>query len=277
MIKHKFYIHFVIVLLFFFNCILFVSCGKENYNEKSYSYVIDDEIKYIDLEWNIGDIEIVSGDKFLIEEVSINEKGIAPLKYSINNQRLIVNYNDSKKKIKITLDKNKEYHDFNINSIASNITLNEINLKKFTANAKKGVTNITSSSIDYVNIDITCQNDWAYVEIKNNIFNTFKFKIEKLHIFIYENNKSNSCEIKIVNSDIHYSKNICKYTSIISNNATIKLNLKDSLGYQIESFTKKTYIDFETISYNNKYMYGNGENIIYCEAINGTLEIKRSK
>lgn len=277
MIKNKTYIRNFIVLLIFYTCILLVSCGKENYTEKAYSYTFDDEIKYIDLEWNIGDIEISSGDKFSIEEVSINDKCITPLKYSINNQKLIVNYNDSKKKLKITLDKNKKYDDFSINSIVSNITLNEINLKKFTAKTKKGVTNITSSSIDYVDIEITCQNDWACVEIKNNIFNTFEFKMEKVHIFIYENNKSNSCEIKIVSSDIHYSKNICKYTSVISNNATIKLNLNANLGYEIEALTKNTYIDFETLSYNNKYMYGNCENIICCKAINGTLEIKRSK
>lgn len=275
MIKNKIYIHFVIVLLIFFNCILFVSCEKENYNEKSYSYVIDDEIKYIDLEWNIGDINIVSGDKFLIEEASINEKGIAPLKYSINNQRLIVNYNDSKKKIKITLNKNKEYNDFSINSIASDITLNEINLQKFIVKEKKGVTNINSSSIDYVDIDITCQNNLACVEIKNNIFNTFKFKMEKAYFISLYGNKFNYCALNITKSNLILSRNIFKNIIIKTTYANINFFLYQDNGYNIKAFVNKIYIDFETININNHYLIGNASCNITCYSLNGILNIKR--
>lgn len=275
MIKNKIYIHFFIVLLIFFNCILFVSCEKENYNEKSYSYVIDDEIKYIDLKWNIGDIDIVSGDKFLIEEISINEKGIAPLKYSINNQRLIVNYNDSKKKLKITLDKNKEYLDFNINSIVSNISINQIELNYLNVNLKRGVTNITFSSINYVNINITCSKEWPITNISNNNFNAFYMTVQNVTEITFEKNKSKLCVINTLTGNIIYKKNQCENINIKTIYGDVFFHLHQKNGYKIVSNSKKIYIDFETISYNKTYIIDNGKINIICESLNGAINITR--
>lgn len=275
MIKNKIYIHFVIVLLIFFNCILFVSCKKENYNEKSYSYVIDDEIKYIDLEWNIGDIDIVSGDKFLIEEVSINEKGIAPLKYSINNQRLIVNYNDSKKKLKITLDKNKEYIIIEIKSVMTNIRVNQIKLNYLNVNLKRGVTNITFSSIDYVDIDIECSKEWPLTNISNNNFNIFYMIVQNVTEITFEKNTSKSCIINTTTGNIIYKKNQCKNINIKTIYGNLFFHLYLRYGYKILSNSKKIYIDFETISYYKTYLINNGEINITCESLRGVINITR--
>lgn len=275
MIKNKIYIHFVIVLLIFFNCILFVSCEKENYNEKSYSYVIDDEIKYIDLEWNIGDIDIVSGDKFLIEEVSINEKGIAPLKYSINNQRLIVNYNDSKKKLKITLDKNKEYIIIEIKSVMTNIRVNQIKLNYLNVNLKRGVTNITFSSIDYVDIDIECSKEWPLTNISNNNFNIFYMIVQNITEITFEKNTSKSCIINTTTGNIIYKKNQCENINIKTIYGNIFFHLHLRYGYKILSNSKKIYIDFETISYYKTYLINNGEINIICDSLMGVINITR--
>lgn len=275
MIKNKIYIHFVIVLLIFFNCILFVSCEKENYNEKSYSYVIDDEIKYIDLEWNIGDIDIVSGDKFLIEEVSINEKGIAPLKYSINNQRLIVNYNDSKKKLKITLDKNKEYIIIEIKSVMTNIRVNQIKLNYLNVNLKRGVTNITFSSIDYVDIDIECSKEWPLTNISNNNFNIFYMIVQNITEIKFEKNTSKSCIINTTTGNIIYKKNKCENINIKTIYGNIFFHLHLRYGYKILSNSKKIYIDFETISYYKTYLINNGEINITCDSLMGVINITR--
>lgn len=268
-------IKFLYVIFSISIILLLFSCNNTNYTNSSYSYKINDKIESIDIDWKIGNIEIVSGEQFDIEESSTTNSNVAPLTYSIINNKIIINHNNSSKNLKITLNNDIEYSDIIINSKVSNITINNIRLKSFIANTKKGVINITSSSINYVNVESECSDTWTGANIKNNNFNVFFYQMQKIYLYTFTDNICNFCNIDIRNGSILFSNNNCKNTNFFSNNAIINLILYYNLGYHIQSFAKQTYIDFETISYNNIYIYGNGINNIYCNAKNGTLNIKR--
>ena len=94
--KRKFY--FIFFILSFI--LILTSCKNNNYTETEYSYKLSDSITDIEINWRVGDIEITSGDEFSIVETSQDEKEIAPLNYSIIDNKLVLNYNNSNKDFK---------------------------------------------------------------------------------------------------------------------------------------------------------------------------------
>lgn len=80
--KRKF--NFIFFILSFI--LILTSYKNNNYTETEYSYKLND---------NVTDIEITSGDEFSIVETSRDEKAMTPLNYSIIDNKLVLNYNDS--------------------------------------------------------------------------------------------------------------------------------------------------------------------------------------
>lgn len=268
--KRKFY--FIFFILSFI--LILTSCKNNNYTEAEYSYKLSDSITDIEINWRVGDIEITSGDEFSIVETSQDEKAIAPLNYSIIDNKLVLNYNNSNKNLKIVLKKAQVINSLNIESNQSNLKLNNIKMSYFISNTKFGILNITNCQISNFNSTIECSH--YDINISNNQFSNFYLHSNKLSKIIIKNNICESFFIEIVSTIIEFNEtNKIKCLKINMIFGSILLILDRKNGYVIFANAPTILIDFETINYNGIYYYSNAEFNYNLSSKNGVIAIKR--
>lgn len=270
--KRKFY--FIFFILSFI--LILTSCKNNNYTATEYSYKLSDNITDIEINWRVGDIEITSGDEFSIIETSQDEKAIAPLNYSIIDNKLVLNYNNSNKTLKIVLDISRKYNSINIKSTTSYIKLLHITVEKINIYSKSCSFYSYNCKLTILNCNITSQKDWYATSINTCTINTFIFLAENMYKINVENNNCNYIFFKITRCNIiNYTSNNTNFLNITQMYGNTHLELTSNKGYLLNIKAQLVSIDFETIHYNNTYVFYNGECVINCINNYGTISIKK--
>lgn len=268
--KRKFY--FIFFILSFI--LILTSCKNNNYTATEYSYKLTDNITDIDIIWRVGDIEITSGDEFSIVETSQDEKAIAPLNYSIIDNKLVLNYNNSNKDLKIILNNKLDYNLIQIETTNSIVTVSNIVANQLTINGKFGKSDISNCTLSILESNFTCLNDWKISKIQNNKIENIKITYERIYSLWFNNNLCDIIEFKIENSRLNFTSNSFNIINLNCVSCTINITLNANEGFTY--FTNlHTSIDFETTNYNNKYIYLDGSKYIYCYNYKGNTNIYR--
>lgn len=266
--KRKFY--FIFFILSFI--LILTSCKNNNYTETEYSYKLSDSITDIEINWRVGDIEITSGDEFSIVETSQDEKAIAPLNYSIIDNKLVLNYNNSNKNLKIILDNKLDYNLIQIETINSIVTASHIVANELIINGKVGDTKISNCNLN------TLESNFTYIcwisNINNSKINILKINHEKTNKISISNNCFKLIEYNFKSGTLIFSNNIYNFIKFSTIWGKINLTLNADIGFTYYS-NSITSIDFETIHYNNKYIYLDGSKQIFCENYKGDIIIYR--
>jgi lipoprotein len=266
--KRKFY--FIFFILSFI--LILISCKNNNYTETEYSYKLSDSITDIEINWRVGDIEITSGDEFSIVETSQDEKAIAPLNYSIIDNKLVLNYNNSNKDLKIILDNKLDYNLIQIETINSIVTASNIVADKLVINGKVGDTKISNCNLN------TLESNFTYIgwisNINNSKINILKINHEKVNEISISNNSFKLIEYNFKSGTLNFSNNIFNFINFSTILGKINLTLNADIGFTYYS-NLITSIDFETVQYNNKYIYLDGSKQILCKNYKGDINIYR--
>lgn len=269
--RRKFY--FIFFILSFI--LILTSCKNNNYTETEYSYKLNDSITDIEINWRVGDIEITSGDKFSIVETSQDEKAIAPLNYSIIDNKLVLNYNNSNKNLKIILDNKLDYNLIQIETINSIVTASHIVANELIINGKVGKSDISNCTLKILESNFTCLNDWKPSTIKNNTIDNLKITYERIHYISIIDNICKTINFKFESGILNLLNNNFSSIDLKSFFGTINLTINGYYGFTYYSYSN-TSIDFETIQYNNKYIYLDGSKQILCKTIKGHINIYRN-
>ncbi len=268
--KRKFY--FIFFILSFI--LILISCKNNNYTETEYSYKLSDSITDIEINWRVGDIEITSGDEFSIVETSQDEKAIAPLNYSIIDNKLVLNYNNSNKDLKIVLDNKLDYNLIQIETINSIVTVTNIVANELIINGKVGKSDISNCTLKILESNFICLNGWEISKIQNNIIENVKIIYKKIYSISIINNICKIINFKFESGTLNLSNNCFNQLNLNSIYGALNITITAHLGFTYYS-NSKTSIDFETISYNNKYIYLDGSKNIYCYNYKGNTNIYR--
>lgn len=268
--KRKFY--FIFFILSFI--LILTSCKNNNYTETEYSYTFNDNITDIEVNWRVGDIEITSGDEFSIVETSRDEKAIAPLNYSIIDNKLVLNYNNSNKNLKIILDNKLDYNLIQIETINSIVTASHIVANELIINGKFGKSDISYCTLNSLESNFICINGWQTSKIQNNTIKNIKIAYESIYSILIINNIFETINCEFENGKLNLSNNFFDYINLNSIYGTINITINAHLGFSYYS-TSNTLIDFETMHYNNKYIYLDGSKYISCYNYKGTTNIYR--
>lgn len=266
--KRKFY--FIFFILNFI--LILTSCKNNNYTATEYSYKLTDNITDIDINWRVGDIEITSGDEFSIVEASQDGKAIAPLNYSIIDNKLVLNYNSSNKDLKIVLDNKLDYNLIHIETTNSIVTASNIVADKLVINGKVGDTKISNCNLN------TLESNFTYIgwisHINNSKINILKINHEKVNEILISNNSFKLIEYNFKSGTLIFSNNIFNFINFSTILGKINLTLNADIGFTYYS-NLITSIDFETVQYNNKYIYLDGSKQILCKNYKGDINIYR--
>lgn len=268
--KRKFY--FIFFILSFI--LILTSCKNNNYTATKYSYKLSDNITDIEINWRVGDIEITSGDEFSIVETSQDGKAIAPLNYSITSNKLVLNYNNSNKDLKIVLDNKLDYNLIQIETTNSIVTASNIVADELIINGTTGMSNLLNSRLNKLYSSFCSIDGLQQSKINNNIINTASINYERIYIFSFENNTCTNLVFNVKYSFFNFRANSFKKVKINSINCRINLTLSAYEGFTFYSLNS-TSIDFETINYNNKYIYLDGSNEIECHNKYGSTYLYR--
>lgn len=268
--KRKFY--FIFFVLSFI--LMLASCKNNNYTATEYSYKLNDNITDIAINWMVGDIEITSGDEFSIVETSRNKKTIAPLNYSIIDNKLVINYNNSNKDLKIVINNKLDYNFIQIETTNSIVTASNIVADKLVINGKVGKSDIANCTLNILESNFICLNDWKPSTIKNNTIENLKIIYERIHYISIINNICKTINIKFESGILNLLNNNFNSIDLKSFFGTINLTINGYYGFTYYSYSN-TSIDFETIQYNNKYIYLDGSKQILCKTIKGHINIYR--
>lgn len=265
--------YFIFFILSFI--LILASCKNNNYTETEYSYKLNDNITDIEVNWRVGDIEITSGDEFSIVETSQDGKAIAPLIYSIIDNKLVLNYNNSNKDLKIVLDNNLDYNLIQIETTNSIVTASNIVADELIINGKVGKSDISNCTLNILESNFICLNDWKISKIQNNKIENIKITYKKIYSISIINNICKFINFKFESGNLDFSNNCFNQLDLCSIYGTLNIILNAHLGFAYYSDSNPS-IDFETISYNNKYIYLDGVKNIYCYNYKGTTNIYRN-
>lgn len=266
--KRKFY--FIFFILSFI--LILISCKNNNYTETEYSYKLSDSITDIEINWRVGDIEITSGDEFSIVETSRDEKAIAPLNYSILDSKLVLNYNNSNKNLKIVLDNKLDYNLIQIETSNSVVTVSNIVADELIINGKVGEFFISNCTLKILESNVTCIN--GTFKIMNNKIEILKTSSQKTSLILITNNMFKSIKSEFKFGTLNFLNNIFDSINISSIFSEINITLNANIGF-VYCSNSNTTIDFETIHYNNKYIYSDGSKQITCKNWKGNINIYR--
>lgn len=269
--KRKFY--FILFILSFI--LILTSCKNNNYTETEYSYKLSDSITDIEINWRVGDIEITSGDKFSIVETSRDEKAIAPLNYSILDSKLVLNYNNSNKNLKIVLDNKLDYNLIQIETTNSIVTASNIIADELIINGKFGKSDVSYCTLNILESNFICLNDWQASKIQNNKIKNIKITYESIYSILIINNICEIINFKFESGNLDFSNNCFNQLDLCSIYGTLNITLNAHLGFAYYSDSNPS-IDFETMHYNNKYIYLDGLKYISCYNYKGTTNIYRN-
>lgn len=268
--KRKFY--FIFFILSFI--LILTSCKNNNYTATEYSYKLTDNITDIDINWRVGDIEITSGDEFSIVETSQDGKAIAPLNYSIIDNKLVLNYNNSNKNLKIVLNNKLDYNLIQIETTNSIVTASNIVANQLTINGKFGKSDISYCTLNSLESNFICINGWEVSKIQYNTINNLKIEYKRIRTISIMNNICKIINFKFENGKLNLSNNYFDCINLYSIFGTINMTVNAKCGFTYYS-NLNTTIDFETIHYDNVYIYLDGSKYISCYNYKGTTNIYR--
>ena len=174
------------------------SCSYNTYNYKdsnlyteySSPLTLESTVKYLNISWVSGNVEIIEGDNFVLTEK--NEKGdYLPLYYYIDNSTLNVHYvkngtyknvyKDMDKKLIITVPQNV-LREIKLDTVASTYSINYKDLEKFELDTVSGIGSLSIDTIKYIDIssvsgNINCTikdtSKTEEIKVKSTSGNTF--------------------------------------------------------------------------------------------------------
>ncbi len=268
-------VFFFVITLFSF---LLISCIKhENTSNSSKTYAIDENFDSIIIEWEYGNISFIhspnetkiveSSTYFNVNEVNLDYNIIdSNLKISSKNSKNLINSSD----LIIYYDFSKNLKDLIITGTSLFVSIdkqkiNNVSIKSETITSKINESHFQSFYISGISDSI---------EIKNSEINDANLEIPAKNITI-EGNIFTNIAINSYNCFIIFDKNEFENLEMNNDKGNEKIWLNGNVGFEMSLECRSFSFDFETINYNSKYFYLNGESKIKINSPFGDVEIKR--
>lgn len=268
---------FNIVCLVLLFVMTLASCGNNNLKATAteYTYEINEDITDINVNWRIGDIIVTSGDSFIITETSLDENNIIPLSYTINDNKLNISSNKESKTLNITLPKGINYQSIIIKNLSGIIDLFKIDAETISLSSKVGMCNVHVCTADTFEAVFGTLENWPVSRIQNNTFKSAYISYERIHMIQFDHNIYDKCELNIGYTNLRFHSNNSTESNIYLLSGEILIYNQVSRGFTLNGQAKTTLIDFETLSYNGKVIYGDGSHILNCKNTHGSIVISK--
>lgn len=283
----------ILTLSIIFLGLLLTGCNYYNYDQANRytagDATISNEIKYLNIEWISGDIEIAYHDEENIvftETANRNLKSKEVVRYWQNGEVLNIrfagkgkqNFNNLQKTLTILIPKNNALESLEIESVSSNISIDQITGKSLELETVSG--NMNLNSIDFVNYSLSSVSGEVTAKMKNgeeldvktvsgNItlssHYTEKFSIEtvsgqiELSLNAYENTRRWDGEIETISGNV---------VVLLSADTEFVLNLKNVSGVFLN--------DFSCVQKNNQYIHISDKNSFSINSVSGNISIKKN-
>lgn len=283
----------ILTLSVIFFGLLLTGCNYYSYNNANQymagEATISNDVKYLNIEWVSGDVEIAYHDD---DNITFTEKANRHLKskevvrYWKNGEVLNIrfaekgkqNFNNLQKTLTILIPKNNFLESLEIETVSSNVSIDQIIGKSLELETVSG--NMNLNNIDFVDCSLSSVSGEINAEMKNgdeldvktvsgNItlssYYTEEFSIEtvsgqiELSLNAHENTESWDGEIETVSGNV---------IVLLPADTEFVLNLKNVSGVFLN--------DFSCTQKNNQYIHISNKNSFSIDSVSGNVSIEKS-
>lgn len=239
---------------------------------------IKETINNIHITLDYGTLNFIPSSTFKYELLKANGNTTHLDKFNVSDKTCVLtksknNYDDI---LNIYFNKDYCYKKISIKSKFLKIMLNEVSCNSVIFESNTGTFKIKNSRINNFASNVASiealWNDDDNV-ILNSKISECLISYERQHTFYIENNEFNHFIINGQASTIRFKNNNISTVNIDINQGDIFLLIDKNDGYYFDLKSKNSICYFDAISYNNHYIWGNGEKKVYINDPKGFIAV----